>query len=125
MSNEEQIMSGINALQSEITRIGNRVHQLKATNFEGKNVLLLSETAEYTGFSEDYIYRHRAEIGYSKPNSKNLFFEKIKVDVWLLRGAAKSQDEIDREVNRNVLGMEKPRHAKGYIVSEKGITTKK
>lgn len=103
MSNEKQILQKLTDLDNKFTRIENSVGQIKLISFEGKNVLSLSETASYTNYSEDYIYRHRHEIGFSKPNSKNIFFEKSKIDAWLLRGSSKSNEEINREATRMVV----------------------
>ncbi len=62
-----------------------------------KKVLNLEELSVYTGFKKSYIYKlvHKKVIPYSKPNGKMLFFDREKVDLWLLRNNSKTNDEIE------------------------------
>ena len=64
-----------------------------------KSIFNVEELMDYTGFTKSYIYKlvHINEIPYSKPNGKLLFFEREKIDKWLLRNAIKSNDEINQE----------------------------
>ncbi|MDO4782118.1 MAG: helix-turn-helix domain-containing protein [Capnocytophaga felis] len=64
-----------------------------------KSIFNVEELREYTGFTKSYIYKlvHTNEIPYSKPNGKLLFFERAKIDEWLLRNSIKSNDEISKE----------------------------
>lgn len=69
-----------------------------------KDILNVEELSEYTGFKKSYIYKlvHEAKIPYSKPNGKTLFFERKKIDEWLLRNSYKSEGEIRAEAFRHV-----------------------
>ena len=51
-----------------------------------KDILNVEELSEYTGFKKSYIYKlvHESKIPYSKPNGKSLFFDRKKIDQWLL-----------------------------------------
>ncbi len=61
-----------------------RIERLLAVN---KDVLTFEETCDYTGISRSYLYRLTASgnIPHSKPNGKMIFFEKEKLNKWLLK----------------------------------------
>ena len=73
-----------------------RIERLLTAN---KEVLTFEETSEYTGISRSYLYKLTAarEIPHSKPNGKMLFFEKAKLNTWLLQNGRKSRSEIETE----------------------------
>lgn len=62
-----------------------------------KTILNVDELSEYTGFKKSYIYKlvHQNLIPFSKPNGKVLFFEKVKIDHWLLQNSSSSKSEIE------------------------------
>lgn len=69
-----------------------------------KSIFNVEELMEYTGFKKSNIYKlvHTNEIPYSKPNGKLLFFEREKIDEWLLRNTIKSNDEIKEETLKHI-----------------------
>jgi len=73
-----------------------RIERLLTAN---KEVLTFEETSEYTGISRSYLYKLTAarKIPHSKPNGKMLFFEKAKLNTWLLQNGRKSRSEIETE----------------------------
>jgi len=64
-----------------------------------KEVLTFEETCEYTGISRSYLYKltSSGNIPHSKPNGKMIFFEKRKLNDWLLQNSRKSHAEITGE----------------------------
>jgi excisionase family DNA binding protein len=62
-----------------------------------KEVLTFEEACLYTGMSRSYLYKLTASgiIPHSKPNGKLIFFEKAKLNSWLLRNNRKAQFEIE------------------------------
>lgn len=64
-----------------------------------KPILNVEELADYTGFKKSYVYKlvHENLIPFSKPNGKVLFFDRKKIDDWLLNNKYKSSEEIERE----------------------------
>lgn len=64
-----------------------------------KTILNVEELSDYTGFKKSYIYKlvHTNSIPYSKPGGKVLFFDRNKIDEWLLSNSSKSNDEIEAE----------------------------
>jgi len=67
-----------------------------------KEVLTFEEACHYTGISRSYLYKLTAsgEIPHSKPNGKLIFFEKAKLNTWLLRKTKKAQFEIEDDALR-------------------------
>ena len=68
-------------------------------NFLILEVLTFDETCDYTGISRSYLYKLTASgnIPHSKPNGKLIFFEKAKLNTWLLQNGRKSRTEIEAE----------------------------
>ena len=85
MENNEIILHKLNRIEKHI--------------FGLKEILNVEELADYTGFKKSYIYKlvHSNSIAFSKPNGKVLFFERKKIDEWLLKNSHKSNDEIQHE----------------------------
>lgn len=76
-----------------------KLNRIEKHIFALKPILNVEELADYTGFKKSYIYKlvHENLIPFSKPNGKVLFFDRKKVDEFLLQNATKSKDEIERE----------------------------
>ena len=77
--------------------LGERLDRIERLLVANKEVLTLEEACEYTGISRSYLYKLTAarEIPHSKPNGKMLFFEKAKLNTWLLQNGRKSRSEIE------------------------------
>lgn len=76
-----------------------KLNRIEKYIFGLKEILNVEELSEYTGFAKSYIYKmvHKSQIPYSKPGGKVLFFEKKKIDLWLLQNSFKSTFEIEEE----------------------------
>ena len=63
------------------------LEQIKTLLLSKKNVLNINELADYTGYSKSYIYKltSRNAIPYFKPSGKTVFFDRMEIDVWLLK----------------------------------------
>ena len=63
------------------------LEQIKILLLSKKNVLNINELADYTGYSKSYIYKltSRNAIPYFKPSGKSVFFDRVEIDVWLLK----------------------------------------
>jgi len=85
MDNNEIILQKLNRIEKHI--------------FGLKAILNVEELSDYTGFKKSYIYKlvHTNSLPFSKPNGKVLFFERTKIDEWLLKNSHKSNDEIQQE----------------------------
>lgn len=70
-----------------------------------------TEAAKYLGLRPSYLYKlmMRRAIPYYKPNGKLCFFAREDLDAWLRRVRVKSQDEIDSEAARYLVGRERNR----------------
>ncbi|MCB7481593.1 helix-turn-helix domain-containing protein [Christiangramia sediminis] len=51
-----------------------------------KEVLTLEEACQYTGISRNYMYKLTSmnKIPYAKPRGKSIYFERTKLNAWLL-----------------------------------------
>lgn len=67
------------------------------SNLNNKAVLNVAECSAFTGLSVSYIYKltHTGKIPHSKPNGKLVFFDRKKVEEWLL------SNPIETEADRN------------------------
>lgn len=76
-----------------------KLNRIEKHIFGLKGILNTEELSDYTGFKKSYIYKlvHTNSIPFSKPNGKVLFFERKKIDNWLLKNSHKSNDEIQQE----------------------------
>jgi excisionase family DNA binding protein len=81
MNIQEQVASDIDFIKRALTA--------------NKRVLNISEASQYLGFSVSYIYKLTSSgvLPYSKPNGKTIFFDREKLDVWLLSNNNSSNDE--------------------------------
>lgn len=88
-------------LDERLNRIEELLIGTKKALLETKKVLTFDELAEYTGLSKSYLYKLTASatIPHSKPSGKVLFFEKEKIDKWLLDNHIKSEQELVDEAN--------------------------
>ena len=60
-----------------------------------KNVLTLNEACEYLGYKKSYMYKLTSAgiIPHSKPNGKTIFFDKAKLEQWMLSNPCSSLSE--------------------------------
>jgi excisionase family DNA binding protein len=57
--------------------------------------LTFDEGCLYTGFAKSYMYKltSSGKIPYSKPNGKTIFFDREKLDRWLLSNSTTSNEQ--------------------------------
>lgn len=81
-----------------------KLNRIERFIFGLKEILNVEELSDYTGFTKSYIYKlvHTSQIPYSKPGGKVLFFERKKIDLWLLQNSSKSNSEITAEASEYV-----------------------
>jgi excisionase family DNA binding protein len=62
---------------------------------EQKKVLSFEEGCEYLGYKKSYVYKMTASgiLPFSKPNGKKIFFEREKLEAWMLSNASISHEE--------------------------------
>ena len=58
-------------------------------------VLTFKQGCEYLGYAKSYVYKMTSAgiLPYSKPNGKSIFFEREKLELWMLGNASKSLAE--------------------------------
>lgn len=79
-----------------VIQLDERLSRIERLLIGTKKILTFDELVEYTGLSKSYLYKLTASaiIPHSKPNGKVLFFDKDKIDKWLLDNEIKSKDEL-------------------------------
>ncbi|MDR3678903.1 MAG: helix-turn-helix domain-containing protein [Flavipsychrobacter sp.] len=79
--------------------IEERLNRFETIELFHKTVLNFNELVRYTGLSSHYLYKltSQGKIPFSKPCGKIMFFEKAKIDAWLLQNPSKSLSEIQSE----------------------------
>lgn len=80
-------------------KLEERLDRIERLLVSRKKVLTFEEACDYTGISRSYLYKltSQAKIPFSKPNGKVIFFDKDKLDTWLLQNSSKSVAEIEQE----------------------------
>ncbi len=60
--------------------------------FSEKNVLTFEEGCDYLGYKKSYVYKLTSAkiIPHSKPNGKTIFFERKKLEEWMLSNPSSS-----------------------------------
>lgn len=82
--------------------IGSRLERIEQLLLGNKKVLTFDEACEYTGLSRSYMYKltSSANIPFSKPNGKVIFFSREKLDSWMLDNEHKTNREIEIQASR-------------------------
>ena len=80
-----------------ILQIDEKLDKLLKLFLTRKKVLTFEEACEYTSISNSYMYKLTAgkKIPHSCPNGKMIFFDKDKLDSWLLQNERKSIHDLD------------------------------
>jgi len=86
-------------------KIEERLDRIERLIISNKKVLTFDEACDYTGLSRSYLYKLTSSgvIPHSKPNGKVIFFDKEKLNKWLLKNARKSAGEIKEEAHSYVI----------------------
>jgi excisionase family DNA binding protein len=79
-----------------------------------KEILNLSETAQYLGITKSYLYKltSKNKIPFYRPNGKLLYFKKIELDAWLTKNRQSSIDEIDNRATNYVMNLKSSHYGK-------------
>lgn len=100
------ITSSNNQLLTEYKQVSKKFEQtekyLKDLTLIKKRMLSVDELIEYTGYSNSHIRKlvRDSEIPYSRPkNLKKIFFDKEKIDKWLLLDQVGDWSFLDDEKN--------------------------
>lgn len=64
-----------------------------------KAVLTLPEAVSYTGRSQSNLYKlvSQGKVPASKSEGKMLYFDRVKLEAWMLRNPIRTTDEIEQE----------------------------
>jgi prophage regulatory protein len=64
-------------------------------NFSNNKVLTFEQGCQYLGYAKSYVYKltHSNIIPFSKPNGKSIFFDREKLEAWMLSNPKTSREE--------------------------------
>ncbi|CAI8765514.1 helix-turn-helix transcriptional regulator [Chryseobacterium sp. IT-36CA2] len=87
----------------EANTIEQKLERIEKLLISQKTVLNFEELVGYTGLSQSYLYKltSKGDIPFYRPNGKQLYFNKVEIDTWLLRNRSKTNEEIQNEVTTN------------------------
>ena len=62
---------------------------------QDKRILTFNEGCQYLGYAKSYVYKMTMQniLPFSKPNGRKIFFDREKLDQWMLGNANKSLAE--------------------------------
>jgi len=64
-------------------------------DFSNNKVLTFEQGCQYLGYAKSYVYKLTSAgiLPFSKPNNKSIFFEREKLEAWMLSNAKTSLAE--------------------------------
>ena len=89
---EQEIITSLLRQEEQLIRIESLLENQK-------KVLTFNEAARYSGISKSYLYKLTAagSIPHAKPNGKQIYFDREKLETWLLSNEVKGKVSIERE----------------------------
>ena len=99
------VLGKITTIEAFIDRFGTlealieRFESVENQLYYLKDMLNIDEAAKYLNISKGHMYRltSNRDISYTKPNGKNIFFERKELDEWKRRNPVLSQRELERQ----------------------------
>ena len=78
---------------------------IKKMEFSNNKVLTFEQGCQYLGYAKSYVYKLTSAgiLPYSKPNGKSIFFDREKLEAWMLGNASTSQREKQIEAATYVI----------------------
>lgn len=88
------------ANSSLIQLLLDKLDNLDESSLVKKKVLNVSNLSKYTGWSLSQIYKMTAsgKIPHSKPTNGSLFFDREKIEEWLLKNPCFTEEESQSEL---------------------------
>ncbi len=64
-------------------------------DYSNSKVLTFEQGCNYLGFKKSYVYKmtHLSILPFSKPNNGRIFFDREKLEAWMLGNATSSQQD--------------------------------
>lgn len=83
-------------------KLDERLERIENLLLASKKVLTLEEACDYTGISRSYLYKLTAAgiIPHSKPNGKLIYFEREKLEKWLLQDNKQPNTELKVDASK-------------------------
>ncbi len=90
-------------MTKELQEINSKLDLLINSNISNKQALTLTEASNYIGISKTYMYQltHKHLIPHYKPNGKQVYFDRLELDKWLLSNPIRNNKDIAKEYTQN------------------------
>lgn len=90
-------------MTTELQEINNKLDMLISANISNKQALTLTEASKYIGISKTYMYQLTCKkaIPHYKPNGKQVYFDRLELDKWLLTNSIGNNKQIAKEYTQN------------------------
>ena len=84
--------------------INSRLAAIEKAISINKKVLSVDEACNYLGLTKGYLYKLTSAgiIPFSKPNGKKIFFDRDKLEEWLLRNPSKTVHQLENEAQTHI-----------------------
>lgn len=105
MGKMDSILAKVSTIENFVERFGTleqlieRFESVEKQLYILKGQLTMDEAAKYLNISKGHLYRLTSthEITYSKPNGKNIFFDREDLDEWKRRNRIPSHREVEQQ----------------------------
>ncbi|RXG14294.1 excisionase family DNA binding protein [Leeuwenhoekiella aestuarii] len=83
----------------DLLRILEKLDRIEQLLIADKRVLNFDEACDFTGISKSFMYKLTSsrQIPHCKPNGKLIYFEREKLEKWLLQNYKQSNAELEEE----------------------------
>lgn len=91
-------------MEQKSRSIEERLDRIERAVLGQKNVLSFDEWCLYCGFSESWGYKLTSanKVEFSRPEGKMIYFDRAKVDAWLLQNPVRTTATLQAEAKQSL-----------------------
>ena len=86
-----------NEIESRLEMIFDLLKEIKSNQYDflKNKILTFDQGCQYLGYAKIYVYKLTSAVilPYSKPNGKSIFFDRKKLEAWMLSNGKATRDE--------------------------------
>lgn len=89
-------------MEQQFLNFKQQLDRIERASLGQKPVLNFEEFCLYTGISSSFAYKLTSGrvIPYSQPNGKKIYFDRVLVDLWLLKNPVKTIPQLKGELKK-------------------------
>lgn len=79
-----------------------QLNRIEAATLSQKSVLTFEEACRFSGLSRSKLYKHTSAntVPFSKPFGKLVYFDRLKLEKWMLQNPISTTDEIETQAQK-------------------------